>query len=122
MTHRFRTVPLFLLLAATGCAGWHAVKDTPAEYIQREKPDVVRLSLGDSSLVLSRPAVHGDSIVGKCKSVKPRRLAAVRSEDIRAMEIHSLRGTKRGRIFAGSVVAAAVALGVLAAIPGRRAF
>ncbi|HMI32016.1 MAG TPA: hypothetical protein VK527_09775, partial [Candidatus Limnocylindrales bacterium] len=39
-----------------GCATWHSAHtEHPAEFIAREKPDVVRFSVGESSLVLSRP-------------------------------------------------------------------
>jgi hypothetical protein len=63
---------LLISTGATGCASWHSIgKETPAAYVAHEKPDVVRFSVGDSSLVLSRPAVQGDSVIGLCKERPP---------------------------------------------------
>jgi len=108
----------FLVVALwSGCASWHSIgKDTPVAYVAREKPDLVRLSVGDSSLVLSRPVVQGDSLVGLAKSVHPHRWVAVRGDEIRGMEIHSARGTTRGKIVAATIVASGVAIAVLAAL------
>jgi hypothetical protein len=87
--------------------------------VASEKPDVVRLSVGDSILVLSRPAVRGDSVLGLCKSVHPHRWAGVRGDEIRGMEIHSARGTTRGKIVAGTIAASMIAFAVLTAAIGR---
>jgi hypothetical protein len=109
-----------LAVLAPGCASWHSIgKETPAVYVARERPDVVRFSVGDSSLVLSRPDVRGDSVIGLCKSVHPHRWAGVRGDQIREMEIHSARGTTRGKIVAATIVASGVAIAVLAALSSR---
>lgn len=94
-----------LIAASAGCAGWHTVKGPPAEYIAKENPDVVRLTLADTSWVLSRPAVRGDSVVGLAKGVHPRIWAGVPSAEIHATEVHSARNKAAG--------IAAVSVGVL---------
>ncbi len=104
---------------APGCASWHSIgKETPAAYVAHEKPDVVRFSVGDSSLVLSRPAVRGDSVIGLCKSVHPHQWIGVRGDEIREMEIHSARGTTRGKIVAGAIAASMIAFAILTAAIG----
>jgi hypothetical protein len=110
-------VPLLILvLTAPGCAGWRAVKSPPVEYIAKENPDVVRLSLAESRLVLSRPAVHGDSIIGLSKAEHPHRWVAVPEGTIQGIEIHTTRGTKGTKIAAISITAVLVSFAVLVAV------
>ena len=110
----FLASTLALTLFLNGCAGWHAVKGPSAEYIAREKPDVVRLALGDSHLVLSRPVVSGDSVAGLAKGVHPRRWTGVPAGEIRGMEVHNARGSTGAKIAAGSAITVAVLFAVLA--------
>jgi hypothetical protein len=107
---------LGLVLTVSGCAGWRAVKSPPVDYIAKEKPDVVRLALRESSVVLSRPAVRGDSIVGLSRSEHPHRWVGVSPGDIRGMEIHTTRGTKGTKIAAISITTLLVSFAVLIAV------
>jgi len=124
MDSRHSSVPriasiALVVIAFSGCAGWHSVKGPPAEYIAREKPDVVRLSLEDSSLVLSRPTVEGDRVAGLSKGTHPRRWTGVPAAEIRGLEIHSTRGSRGTKIIAASAVAIFVTMAALAAVPGH---
>jgi len=110
------TVSVLLITALNGCAGWHTVKGPPAAYIPKEKPDVVRLTLSDSTLVLSRPTVLGDSVCGLAKSVHPRRWTGVPSANIRAMEVHNARNSTGAKIVAGSSL---VIFAMMAALASR---
>ena len=123
MSSRYRSIPriaaLVLVVGAfPGCAGWHAVKGPPAEYIAKEKPDVVRLTLADSTLVLSRPTVSGDAVMGKGKNGRSPRVVGVPQAEIRSMEIHTTRGSKGAKFAAVSVTVLFVSFAVLAAVAG----
>jgi hypothetical protein len=109
-------ISLLLLLATSGCAGWRAVKSPPAEYIAKENPDVVRLSLAESRMVLSRPAVHGDSVIGLSKAEHPHRWVTVPEGSIQGMEIHTTRGTRGTKIAAISITTLLVSFAVLVVV------
>ena len=79
---------VFLLALATGCSSWTAIeKETPEQYIARTRPGHVRLSVGDSTIVLSRPLVQGDSIVGSVIVPSTEKQVAVDAPGVRKLEV-----------------------------------
>ncbi len=120
--HRLSSRPSFAAAAlalfaihTAGCATWHAVRtEHPAEFIAREKPQAVRVTLPESTLVLSLPSVRGDSILGVSRTARPPRMLAIPSSDIRSLETqHPPRSAK---IMLGALGAAAVAFAILAIV------
>ena len=65
---RYRSVLLlFLVLNLTACTSWHSVAiPSPAEFIEAEQPDRVRVTMQDGSqLDIEKPFVSGDQLLGK---------------------------------------------------------
>src|SRR5438477_9261001 len=89
-----RIIPLIILLTlANGCALWHEVgKGDLSGYLAREKPGTVRVSLADSTLVLTRPLIQRDSLLGLVRESRPPQYAAVNVADIQKVEARTLRG------------------------------
>ena len=114
------SLAILFIAALAGCAAWRVVKDPPAEYVARRKPDVVRLTLADTSMVLSRPQARGDSVVGLGKGIHPRRWTGIPSSEIRGLEIHTTRGTKGTKIAAISITTLFVAFAAAAAAAGGK--
>ena len=57
---------LLCLLHLTACHTWQAGMPTPAQFVEREHPDRVRVTRADGSIMsLESPAVRGDSLVGR---------------------------------------------------------
>ena len=64
---RYRSVLLlFLVLNLTACTSWHSVAiPSPAEFIEAEQPDRVRVTMPDGTQVeLENPSVEGDELMG----------------------------------------------------------
>ena len=107
--YRYRAVLLlFLLLHLTACQTWHSASldaISPAQLIEEDQPDHVRVTGGD---VLERevvsPSVEGDQLVGAGGFSMPL-------EDVLRLEV---RGFSLGRtILAGVGAYAAVILGLV---------
>jgi hypothetical protein len=58
---------------------------------------VVRLVVAESTFVLNRPLVSGDSVIGALES-RPQRKIAVASADIRKLEVSSRYAPKAVRL------------------------
>ncbi len=53
------------VLSLSACHSWQVGTPTPAQFVEREHPERVRVTRTDSSTVtLDSPAVRGDSLVG----------------------------------------------------------
>ncbi len=61
----------FLVLHLTACAAWQpVVAPSPAQFIEAEQPDRVRVTTqGESQVELENPSVEGDEVVGNTRSV-----------------------------------------------------
>src|SRR5438105_14193674 len=93
-----------VLLSTTisGCALWHEVgKGDLSGYLAREKPGTVRVSLEDSTIVLTRPLLQRDSLLGLVRESRPPHDAAVNAADIQKVEARTLRGSPSGKVAAG---------------------
>ena len=109
-THRICSLVLSSVLAS-GCASWHTIgEESPAAYLMRARPRVARLSLAESTLVLSRPVLHGDSVVGLAKEAKPSRPVAVPTADIRKLEVCSAKGSMAAKVAVGTFWVTGLAL------------
>ena len=112
----FAAAALTLLsIHASGCSTWHSVgTEHPALFIAREKPPTVRVTLPESTLILSLPSVRGDSVLGISRGVSPPQMLAVPSSDIRKLETQGPPRT--AKIMLGTLGAAAVAVAILGVI------
>jgi len=74
----------FLLGPLGGCQSWQATEVYPGVLIAEQRPDAVRITLVDSSVVtFERPTIVADSIGGFTRTGNVR--AAV--EDVRTLEV-----------------------------------
>jgi hypothetical protein len=56
---------LLLCLYLPACTSWHVGTPTPAEFVEREHPQNVRVTRTDSTTIeLQSPTVRGDSLTG----------------------------------------------------------
>jgi len=106
-----RILCIFLITILTGCAEWHAVKGPPAAYVTREKPGALRVTLGDSVLVMKHPEVRGDSLVGVRNSRPPERLA-LQISGVQKLESNTLKGSTNGKVLAVGLFALGIYLGL----------
>ena len=100
--HRPRAVLLlFLLLNLTACQTWQSVSlgaISPAQFIEEDQPDRVRVLLrGGNLLELENPSVEGDELVAPGVSIP---LADILRLEVRA----SSRGRTAGAVAAGLFV------------------
>jgi len=111
-----RLLSILLIAAFSGCAEWHAVKGPPAAYIAREKPGALRATTDSSVVVLNRPEVRGDSLVGVGKARPPERLA-LQISGIRKLETNALKGSTDGKVLAVGLFALGIYLGLRTFVP-----
>ena len=101
--YRFRAVlMLFLVLNLTACQAWHGVSldaISPAQLIEEDRPDRVRVTGGE---VLERevvaPSVEGDQLVGAGDFSMPL-------SDILGLEVHGFSLGRTALLVVGGVVA-----------------
>ncbi|TMQ53981.1 MAG: hypothetical protein E6K77_02410 [Candidatus Eisenbacteria bacterium] len=104
---------LALPLVLMSCSSWHSIgKGPPADYVAREKPRSVRVSLAESTLVLSRPIVRGDTVVGLDLDARPVRPVALPAADIRNLEVPSPKGSTAAKVVVGTFWVTGLALAV----------
>jgi len=93
---------LSLVAVLHGCALWHEVgKEDLSRYLAQEKPGAVRVSVVDSTLVLVRPVLHRDSLLGVVRESRPPQYAAVPVSEIRKVEARTFRGSPSAKVAAG---------------------
>jgi hypothetical protein len=106
---------LAMTLVLAGCATWHSTgTERPAAFIARKKPEAVRLTLAESTLVLRLPSVRADSILGVSRTTKPPQMLAVPASDVRRLE--TLGPPKSAKIMLGTISAGALAIVIAAMI------
>jgi hypothetical protein len=99
--------------ATAGCTSWRQVGLAPDPLVREQKPGAVLVTLLDSSrLVLRRPRITGDSLVGDSEGEKRR--IAVPIDSVKAVAIRQLNGTTTALTVIGGVgvVFTALCLGV----------
>ena len=114
---RYRSVLLlFLVLNLTACTSWHSVAiPSPAEFIEAEQPDRVRVSgRGVLDLEVVSPSVEGDQLVGAGDFSMPL-------EDVLRLETRgfSLDRTILLALGVGVVLPVALLIGVFATCESR---
>ncbi len=107
---RLRPPAVVLLIALTGCHDWVSVPPPGDWMIAHERPSAVRVSSGDSSVVLRSPSLRGDSLVGY-PEVDGRQLVAIPFEDVEGIERRKTNAWKTGLLVLGILI--------LASIPGQ---
>lgn len=103
-TRRLFRIGLFGL-ALSGCMTWHNPKLEPSALIDQRHPDAVQVELQDRSKVLVyRPMISGDSLVG---STSRRRPLAIPRSDIISVSVQRLNPglTAFGLMTVGGVIA-----------------
>ncbi len=121
-TRRPRTITIIRSLLVTiawlllsGCAAWNSIgQRSPADFISRERPREVRVTTRDTTLVLRRPVVQADSIVGTAKEPAPPHRVVIASADAQSLQCRGPSDSKTGKIIVGSVAAVVIAALVLA--------
>lgn len=82
---------LLLLAYVPGCTSWHVGTPTPAQFIQDEQPNRVRVTRVDgSTIMLHTPSVQGDSLYGKRETLTPRSEPTTEPFTIPLAEIESV--------------------------------
>lgn len=100
------------------CYNWHATEVGPAEYLGTERPDVVRLTMADGTVVeIENPRVIGDSIEGVLPPQgRGREMApfpvSVPVSDVRAVEARELSASRT------AVAVGVTAVGIVAILVG----
>jgi hypothetical protein len=111
-TRRSGIAYLLLLLYLPACTSWHVGTPTPAQFVETEHPQTVRVTRTDgTTLELKAPVVRGDSLVG---TVGRDRTVSLALSDVRSVEV---KRTSTGKtvllVGAGVVVVVAVLLASL---------
>ena len=100
---------LLLALYSAGCHSWHSDNLTPLEIISRDHPSLIRLTTRrGAQVVLHRPVVTNDSVVGVTRS-GPIRLGA---DEIERLEVRQLNAARTIGLVVG-VSAGVAAVGAL---------
>jgi hypothetical protein len=85
--HPLLAIPFLTLAVISGCSSWRTIhEESPEAYIDRAKPSRVRVSVAESTIVLTRPSVLGDSVVGAPKGSAVRARVAIAASEIRKVE------------------------------------
>ncbi len=87
-----RITRLLLVSFVSACTSWQVGSPTPAQLVEREHPNAVRVTRTDgTTLTLSAPAVRGDSLVGTVGVGLARddgvSTASVALADVRQLEV-----------------------------------
>jgi len=100
------------------CYNWHTSEVGPTEYLGTERPDVVRVTLADGSVVqIEDPHVIGESITGvlppqgRGREMEPLPVT-VPAGAVRTMEVRELSAPRT------AIAAAVVAVGAVAIVVG----
>jgi len=100
-----------LAMVLNGCSSWRTEEVAPASYIASAHPQVVRLTLLDSTrLELESPVVEGDTIRGRARGQAGDSLAlrAVAQSEVRSLEVRHADTGKSALLGVGVVAGAAV--------------
>ena len=104
-----RVIGVLLGLQVGACAGWRPETLSPADVIRTEHPAQVRLELSDGRHeVLYRPALQGDSLLG--------RRAEHDTMSTRALSLTEIREMATRHVSAGRTVALVVGIGAIVAV------
>jgi hypothetical protein len=119
---------LLLLLHLAACTTWHVGTPTPAEFVEREHPQKVRVTRRDGiSLELKSPVVRGDSLVGTAVTIHEApttglapasRDSAVSLLSIALSDVQSVKVERAspGRSFLAVIAGVIVVIGLVAII------
>ena len=110
------SIALALVLSLSGCSSWHSANVTPAQLLDDDPPDRVRVTKPDgTTLVLEHPQLLGDTLYGAAARNAGSRgdTVAVPLADLRKVEVRQPNGLKTIGLVLGLVT---VATGIYLAI------
>ena len=91
-----------VVLTAAGCSSWQVTEVAPAELLQDEHPERLRITRGDSSrVILDHPRLAGDSLAGDTAGTS----VAIPLGDVQALAIRKGDAAKTVGLVAGLSVA-----------------
>ena len=99
-----------LLIALTGCHDWVSASPPGDWVVAHDRPSAVRVSSGDSRVVLRSPSIRGDSLMGY-SDADGGQMVAVSFEDVEEIERRKTNAWKTGLL--------ALSILMLASIPGQ---
>ncbi len=113
---------LLLLLYLPACTSWHVGAPTPAQFVEREKPERAQVTKTDgSTVVLTSPVVRGDSLFGTRSAGLVQgdttRLVGLPLSEVRSVAVRKF-STGNTLLLVGAVVAVAF-VGVLIECSGK---
>jgi hypothetical protein len=110
-----------LLLAAylPACSAWHVGTPTPAQFIEKEHPESVRVTRNDgTTLTLGSPMVRGDSLIGTTTGglarPEPSATIGIPLADVRQVEVRRTNTTAT-LLIVGVALIAVIVIGACAA-------
>jgi len=94
-TYRSAIACCLLLAYLPACTSWHIGTPTPADFVQREQPKRVRVTRVDGSqIMLIRPSVQGDSLLGKRETLTPRSEVTTEPFAVPLVDVESVASRK----------------------------
>ena len=115
-TRRPAVSALLCLLYVTACHTWQAGMPTPAQFVEREHPDRVRVTRSDGSMMsLESPVVRGDSLVGRIGGRgDSAQVTSMALRDVTSVEV-SKNATVKTVLLTSGIVIVVVGVGLYAA-------
>jgi hypothetical protein len=109
-----RSVAVLLITGQLiGCTGWHVESLSPAEVVERQQPNEIRVQHGDGRReVLYQPEVRGDSLLGRQDPSAAHHDRGLALTDVKVV---ATRHVSAGRT-AGLLLGIGVMVGVLVAV------
>ena len=95
---------LMALLAGAACHDWVSVPPQAERGIANSRLSALRVSTGDSSVVLKSPSTRGDSLMGLSET-DSQRLVAIPFEEIDGLERRKTNVWKTGLLTLGILIA-----------------
>lgn len=102
---------LLLLLYLPACTSWHVGTPTPAQFVETEHPQKVRVTRADSTTIqLQSPVVRGDSLVGTVGGDSTVSLAL---SEVRSVEVKQTSTGKTLLLIGAAVVVVVVVVNAI---------
>ena len=95
---------LLLLVYLPACTSWQVGTSTPAQFVQTEQPDRVRVTRADGTkMELRSPVVQGDSLVGTAGEDTTSHVSLLLS-DVQSVAVQKVSAGKTTLAVAGGLV------------------
>jgi len=101
---------VLLLLYLPACHSWHTGTPTPAQFVETERPQSVRVTRTDgTTLTVKSPVVRGDSLVGRVGDSQDTTRTVLALSDISRVQV---KQPSTGKTVALVIVVAGVIVGL----------